>query len=148
MDIKRTRIQHKRYTYDEWINGILIEEGKPKLIPELSQGEIGVLLNADKSQVIEVRIGTSNNQKFGDGLLLGHQEQPDMCVKQYPNNLAFPTLGKENQIYISQATNSIWRWDDTDMKYYECSSKADGSSWQEIEAIDGGDSNNLPSLNI
>lgn len=141
MNLSTTKIQHKRYTYEEWTNGIKIEEGKPNLIPKLSQGEIGVLLSPDKSEAIEVRIGTDpgDKQKFSDGLLLGYKDQPDLCVKQYPNSSAFPSMGKETQLYIDQSTNTIYRWDDENMKFYICSSEG-GSSWQDIEEINGGDS--------
>lgn len=148
MDLKRVKIQHKRYTLEEWTNGISPLEDNPelKIIPYLAQGEIGTLLSPDKSQVLEVRIGTDpgDKQKFSDGLLLGNKEQPDICIKQYPNNNAFPTLGNENQLYINQSTNSVYRWDDKNMKFYECS--GDGSSWKDIEMIDGGNSQNLPSV--
>lgn len=150
MNLKRVELQHKRYTLDEWVNGIIISEEYPskKFIPYLLQGEIGALLSPDRSKVIEVRMGTDpeNKQKFSDGLLLGNQDQPDICVKQYPSKISFPTLGNENQIYIDQSTNTIYRWDDTDLKYYECSSSSGDSSWKNIDIIDGGDCQNNPSI--
>ena len=46
MDIKRTRILHKRHTLAEWSSDTL------------RQGEFGFLLSDDKTQVLEVRVGT------------------------------------------------------------------------------------------
>lgn len=47
MQIKRTRILHKRYTLAEWEQH------------DLKQGEIGSLID-DSGSIIETRIGTHN----------------------------------------------------------------------------------------
>ena len=67
MQIKRTRILHKRNTLSEWESH------------DLKQGEIGALIGEDGS-IIETRIGTHNvqlangefvGQKFQTALVLG-----------------------------------------------------------------------------
>ena len=80
MDLKRVQILHKRYSLDEWINGIPLLESQAdkKFIPTLSQGELGILLSDDKQSILEVRVGTdpNNNQSFKDGLLLKDSNDP------------------------------------------------------------------------
>ena len=129
MEIKRTRIQHKRYTMTEWSEGVLIIEIGKKVIPYLAQGEIGVLLSNDRSQVLEVRIGTNpnGNQKFVDGLLLGYKEQEEeYCIKQYPNRASFPNVGSQGNLYIDQFNNSLWRWDDATATWQQCNGGSSG----------------------
>ena len=146
MNITNTKIQHKRYTQDEWERGIVIEKDKPKLIPYLSQGEIGILLSDDKTQVLQVRIGTDPNgkQKFIDGLLLGNSEiQEDVsCITQYDceDQKGFPAIGKPNRLYIAKKSNSIYRWNDDDIQYYICSAApGQGNNWW--QEINGGAAN-------
>lgn len=45
----------------------------------------------------------------------------------------FPTVGKINVIYIDTSANTLYRWDDRDLKYY-----CVGSNSEEIEIIYGG----------
>jgi hypothetical protein len=59
MQVKRTRILHKRYTLSEWESH------------DLKQGEIGSLIGDDGS-IIETRIGTHNVQ-LDNGQLIGQK---------------------------------------------------------------------------
>ncbi len=47
--------------------------------------------------------------------------------------LEFPTVGKVDALYVDAAENSIYRWDDTNLKYY-----CIGRDYKEIEVIRGG----------
>jgi len=47
--------------------------------------------------------------------------------------LEFPTVGKVDALYVDAAENSIYRWDDTNLKYY-----CIGRDYKEIEVIKGG----------
>lgn len=53
----------------------------------------------------------------------------------YPNLASFPTVGKENILYIDQESNELYRWDDENIKYYRV-----GTDYHNIEIITGGDS--------
>ena len=47
--------------------------------------------------------------------------------------LEFPTVGKVDALYVDSTENSIYRWDDTNLKYY-----CIGRDYKEIEVINGG----------
>ena len=163
MQLNTTIIRHKRFSTYGWN---LIENGVYKNI--LNQGEIGVLLghkyidqnNVEKvelitskdqlnafaddisqllNSVLEVRVGTQDNQYFFDALIIGTYDQADLSIRPYATRLDFPTIGKENQLYIAKDTNIIWRWDDNKLDYLECSqSKQDeNTDWRNIQLIDG-----------
>lgn len=57
-------------------------------------------------------------------------------VMTYQNHFIFPGIGKENIIYIDQDNNSVYRWDDENVKYYRV-----GSNYEDIQFINGGDAN-------
>jgi hypothetical protein len=64
MEIRKTRILHRRYTAQEWAT------------KRLKQGEIGILLSDDKTEILQVRVGVSNGDDgegglFYEGVLLG-----------------------------------------------------------------------------
>ena len=103
------------------------------------QGEIGILLsepNKDgKQDVLQVRVGVQNESEFSQGLLLGLSGTNIETTKQVPSYNDLPGIGSEYVCYIVKDTNSIWRWDDKDMKYYHCSG---GSDWREINEVNGG----------
>lgn len=42
----------------------------------------------------------------------------DTNVVQESTYLNFPSVGSQNVIYIDTTTNQIYRWDDTEAKYY------------------------------
>ena len=77
MEIKRTRILHRRYTAQEWAS------------KKLMQGEIGILLsepNKDgKQDVLQVRVGVQNESEFSQGLLLGLSGTNIETTKQVPS---------------------------------------------------------------
>ena len=56
-------------------------------------------------------------------------------ILQYQSIHEFPNIGDENKIYISTSTNSVYRWDDTSIKYY-----CIGSDYNNIDVINGGSS--------
>lgn len=39
-------------------------------------------------------------------------------VIPYASYTLFPTVGKQNVVYMDTTTNDIYRWDDTNIKYY------------------------------
>lgn len=139
MEIKRTRILHKRLTREKWLD---FEKHN------LRQGELGILIN-DKGETQEVRIGIKDTQlpdgtiigsPFSECLLVGTLGSEPEAVKPYANYESFPSMGQENCIYIDKATNSAYRWDDNAMKYFSISS---GTDWREIEEIHGGNASLL-----
>lgn len=58
-------------------------------------------------------------------------EQSRDTVLEYPSSLQFPTLGKENTIYIDVSSDKCYRWDSTDLKYYSL------NDYENIQIIDG-----------
>ena len=149
MQLNTTIIRHKRFSTYGWK---LMENGVYK--NTLNQGEIGVLLghkyldenNVEKvesitaantgkelNEVLEVRLGTQDNQYFFHSMLLSSYGGVDYSIRQYKNRLAFPSFGNENQLYIAQDTNTVYRWDDNKVNYFECSSSKQeptpGSNW-------------------
>lgn len=58
----------------------------------------------------------------------------DNRVQTYPILSNFPTTGEENTLYIDTSTNTIYRWDDTDIKYYRLGTDSGGMN---IQFIDG-----------
>ena len=56
-------------------------------------------------------------------------------ILRYQSIHEFPNIGDESKLYISTSTNSLYRWDDTSIKYY-CM----GSDYNNIEVINGGSS--------
>lgn len=135
MEIKRTRILHKRLTKNEWLDSTR---------NNLRQGEIGALIN-DSGETQEVRIGlrdiiledgTIIGGSFFECMLLGMsgEDEPE-AVRAFATRFNFPSLGSERCIYIDKSNNSLYRWDDKDNKYYSVSSSTD---WHDIEEIHGG----------
>lgn len=53
-------------------------------------------------------------------------------IVQKDSYLKFPVVGKENAIYIDTTQKAIYRWDNTEIKYYKVSETMDG-----LEVIDG-----------
>lgn len=47
--------------------------------------------------------------------------------------LEFPVVGKVDALYVDATENSIYRWDNTNLKYY-----CIGRDYKEIEVIKGG----------
>lgn len=143
MQIKRTRILHKRYTLAEWEHH------------DLKQGEIGSLISDDGS-IIETRIGTRNiqldngqfvGQKFQNALLLGSSENISATVLQFNNRSEFPSIPDDDgnligngnifTLYVDKSTNSVWRWDEESFNYVcMSSSPGNGDGWW--SAIYGG----------
>lgn len=136
MQIKRTRILHKRYTLSEWESH------------DLKQGEIGALIGEDGS-IIETRIGTHNvqlangefvGQKFQNALVLGTTQDISATVLQFKNKQEFPSIPDEEgniigngnifTLYIDKSSNSVWRWDEDTLQYVcMSSSPGNGDGW-------------------
>lgn len=53
------------------------------------------------------------------------------CVLEYDSSLLFPTTGKQNTIYLDKQNNRSYRWDSTDLKYYQL------DDYENIQIIDG-----------
>lgn len=53
-------------------------------------------------------------------------------VQEYETFEEFPVTGKEGVIYIAKSDNTMYRWDDTAIKYYEV-----GNPLNNIKFIDG-----------
>ena len=45
----------------------------------------------------------------------------NQTIIPYTSYTLFPSVGKENTIYVDTTTNLIYRWDDTNIKYYTLS---------------------------
>ena len=56
-------------------------------------------------------------------------------VKPYSSIYEFPGIGKEKILYIDLSTDTLYRWDDINVKYY-----CIGSDYNNIKVINGGDS--------
>lgn len=56
-------------------------------------------------------------------------------ILEYASSLQFPTTGEEGKIYVDMAHNKLYRWDDTNIKYY-----CVGSDYENINIINCGDS--------
>lgn len=73
--------------------------------------------------------GTLHGQVSAGGPVVGSGES----VQQYATYLNFPKLGKLDVVYIDKGANAIYRWNDTDLKYY-----CVGRDYTEIDLISGG----------
>lgn len=40
-------------------------------------------------------------------------------IRPYASYTLFPTVGDQHAIYIDTSTNTIYRWDDNNIKYYK-----------------------------
>lgn len=58
---------------------------------------------------------------------------PKDVIMKAKNISEFPPLGNELCLYIAQEENKMYRWDDTDIKYY-----CVGSDYNDIKIINGG----------
>lgn len=138
MELKKTRIRHRRYTASQWAER------------NLMCGEIGILLSEPdsngKQDILQVRMGVKDDSTFGEGFLLGLSGTDVETTRQVPTYYDLPSIGNEQVCYIIKSNNSIWRWDDTDMRYYECSSSSGNSDWRDIQEVNGGSASNGYSL--
>lgn len=60
------------------------------------------------------------------------KKNTDSIVISEKTYLKFPTIGKTNAIYIDTTTNTIYRWNDDDLKYYIIV-----NNYENIDVIDG-----------
>lgn len=65
-------------------------------------------------------------------LLSSVSKRVDEIIQEFDSASAFPVTGKENVIYVDKSTNTIYRWDDANVKFY-----CIGSDYNSIEVIDG-----------
>ena len=147
MDIKNVILKQKRYSTYGWNK----KSDTGEYLNTLKQGEIGVLLGSDGKDVVspntnlslnsvlEVRIGSVDNQYFFDATLLsnGGSVSTDYCIKTFQTYSELPSFGKgsQNNLYIVKDENAIYRWDDD---AYPNWIKISGHDWHEIKCIDGG----------
>lgn len=61
------------------------------------------------------------------------EEKTETANQSYESYHNFPTVGKENIIYIDTSDDKLYRWDDTNLKYY-----CVGSNYENIKIILGG----------
>ena len=132
MQLTTTAIKHKRYSTYGWN---FTENGIYK--NTLAQGEIGILLGHKQSKVvngeeiivvepieiansgktldgiIEVRIGTEDNQYFFNALILSKNGDIDYSIRQVSS---LPSFGNPNCLYILTTTNIAYRWDDETLR--------------------------------
>lgn len=52
-------------------------------------------------------------------------------VLEFDSSLLFPTIGKQNTIYIDRQQDKTYRWDNEQLKYYPL------NDYENIELIDG-----------
>lgn len=52
-------------------------------------------------------------------------------VIPYASYTLFPSVGDQNTIYIDTTTNAIYRWDDTNIKYYPLAFDPNGSFYMQ-----------------
>lgn len=52
-------------------------------------------------------------------------------VLEYDSSLLFPTTGKSKCLYVDKTADKIYRWDDTELKYYSL------NDLENIEIING-----------
>lgn len=71
------------------------------------------LYDSNMKQYLQSRISESNN------------------VAEFQNYLEFPTIGKSRTIYIDKEKDMIYRWDETNLKYYSL------NDYNNIGIIDG-----------
>lgn len=73
-----------------------------------------------------------NGKKIGDRLNnIENDIQSLEFILEYDSSLLFPTIGKENSLYVDKSSDKIYRWDDTNLKYYSL------NDYENIEIIDG-----------
>ena len=87
----------------------------------------------DKNENIEKALNRHKEQikkidKKLDSLLNIINEKGEIEIYNSIDEL--PTTGKENILYICEVENKIYRWDDTNIKYY-----CVGSNYDEIKEI-------------
>lgn len=61
---------------------------------------------------------------------------PGAIVIRKSSYLEFPNIGNSNNIYIDTTKQVIYRWDNTDLKYYK-----DTQDFEDITIINGGNAN-------
>lgn len=55
-------------------------------------------------------------------------------ILEYDTHYDFPTVGKSRTIYIAKQENALYRWDDTELLYFQCSGDSGGFD-EKIESI-------------
>lgn len=56
----------------------------------------------------------------------------ESSVQTYESLYHFPSVGKENILYIDMTENKTYRWDDANLRYY-----CIGSDYEDIKIING-----------
>lgn len=133
MQLTTTTLKHKRYSTYGW--QVRNEDGSYKNL--LNQGEFGILLgheyiddngklisesitqaNSGKELncILEVRMGTRDNQYFFDAMIINSKDNIDYSVRTYDTPNKLPSFGNSSSIYIVKSNNTIYRWDDATTK--------------------------------
>ncbi len=58
---------------------------------------------------------------------------PAGVVCRFSTYLEFPTVGRDAVLYLDEAANKLYKWNQTDLHYYVV-----GSDYNQIQIIDGG----------
>lgn len=188
MQITTTSIRHKRYSTYGWN----LKENN-EYVNTLSQGEMGILLGHEYIEndqvkvepielagtgkelncVLEVRIGTKDNQHYFDAMIINTRDNVDYSIREYDTPAKLPSFGKSGILYVVKSNNTIYRWDDfttswiplisgssgegackCDLTNYYTKDEIDSilNSWVDeilnIEMIDGGDCRGQSSVTI
>lgn len=149
MDIRNVTLKQKRYSTYGWND----RDVSGNYINTLSQGEIGILLGSNGQEVtsliqgvvldsiLEVRIGSEDNQYFFDATVLSTNKPDvdDYCIKTFKTYTELPSFGNgnENSLYVVKDENAIYRWDDDAQPHWI---RISGNDWHEIKYVDGNSS--------
>ena len=148
MDLSNIQIRQNRYSTYGWSD---FDNKTNQYKNTLNQGEIGILLGSygepvdipnsgkELNSILEVRIGSQDNQYFFDATLLSTSaaEVIDYSIKTFPTYNALPAFGNINSLYVVKDENAIYRWNDDISKMVRVTGDSD---WHDIERIDGGNS--------
>lgn len=95
MQIKKTRILHKRYTADKWLDNTL------------RQGEIGFLLSDDKQKILDMRIGYRDIEK-ADGTFNGLPFEDCLTINELCNIYEYTDSEvKKLLLELEKVTNQV-----------------------------------------
>lgn len=73
-----------------------------------------------------------NGQKIGTRLdNIENDVKESESIFEYDSSLLFPTTGKSKCLYVDKSADKIYRWNDTDLKYYSL------NDYEKIKTIDG-----------
>lgn len=54
-------------------------------------------------------------------------------ILEYDTHYDFPNVGRSHTIYIDKQENALYRWDDTELKFFLCSGEFSGEFDEKVE---------------